>query len=490
VLLLHDSANRTKEDLPPVARKELPRVQFYDHDLIDMYDQTWTWTRDFWKKGTAENGFQSRYFSRPDSKRINSFEDTLATFFLVYSNRLFPVMPSLDNFYAKQEEDGAIRGEYSERNGKPVPNRANPEGVLPPLYAFAEYNIYHKIGSKKRIKDVVPKLQRHYEWVERVFRAPNGLYSVPLAATMMENSPRHDMVYPVDFNSQMALSALYISYLADLLNDKEVSYHYKKAYFSLKTRISSLMWSDEDGYYYDLDKQERRIPLKTIASFWPLLAQIPNEERSEALIAHLSDPKHFGMENPFPTLAACEKSFNPQGGGFRGSVYPEFTYFVLKGLERNNRFDLAREFALRHLYYLLDGLHPDNGKQGTLWEAYLPAREGPAKWTENRKFPRSRHIGTAALSTVAVMIENVVGLNVSLPRKTVDWVIPTRELMGIEDLALKRNTISILCNKSSRGWEIDLESEKLYYLTVNMLNDKKKTLPIPSGKCSILLDKI
>ena len=224
-----------------MARKDFPKVHFYDHDLIDMYDQTWNWIRDFWKKGTAENGFQSRYFSHPDSKRINLLEDTLATFFLVYSNRLFPVMPLLDNYYAKQEEDGAIRGEYAERNGKPVVKRQNPEGVLPPLFAWAEHNLYHKIGSKKRIREVVPKLQRHYEWIERTFRGENGLYSVPLIATGMENSPRQDMSYPIDFNSQMALSALYISNLADLLNDKEVSYRYKKSYFSLKTRISSLM---------------------------------------------------------------------------------------------------------------------------------------------------------------------------------------------------------------------------------------------------------
>ena len=89
-----------------------------------------------------------------------------------------------------------------------------------------------------------------------------------------------------------------------------------------------------------------------------------------------------------------------------------------------------------------------------------------------------------------MMIENVIGLYISLPRKTVDWIIPSLEIMGIEDLALKRNMISILSNKSGRGWEIRLESEKLYYLTVNVLDSKKKTLPIPSGKCSILIDKI
>jgi neutral trehalase len=35
-----------------------------------------------------------------------------------------------------------------------------------------------------------------------------------------------------------------------------------------------------------------------------------------------------------------------------------------------------------------------------------------------------------------------------------------------------------------------MESEKLYYFTINMPNRKKKTLPIPSGKCSMLLDKL
>ena len=51
-------------------------------------------------------------------------------------------------------------------------------------------------------------------------------------------------------------------------------------------------------------------------------------------------------------------------------------------------------------------------------------------------------------------------------------------------------TFTILSNKSSRGWEIQMESEKLYYFTINILDQKKKTLPIPSGKCSMLIDKL
>ena len=63
--------------------------------------------------------------------------------------------------------------------------------------------------------------------------------------------------------------------------------------------------------------------------------------------------------------------------------------------------------------------------------------------------------------------------------------------MGIEKLSLKKNLITINSNKNARGWEIRLESEKLYYFTIEIIDEnKKKTLPIPSGKCSMLIDKL
>jgi neutral trehalase len=473
-----------------VGKKEFPKLHFYDHDLTDMYDYTFNRLKGFWKRGTSENGLQPKYFSYPEAESINQFEAILATFFLVYSNRVFPVLSLLDNFYHKQEEDGAIRGEYWIKDGSPVLSRKNREGVLPPLFAWAEYNIYHKIGLKKRVRENMPILERYFAWLEKACRQENGLYAVPLSATVMTNSPRQQAKYPIDFNTQVAINALYMSALGDILNDKEISYRYKKAYFSLKTRISSLMWNDKDRFYYDLDKDEKQVKVKTAASFWPLLAEIPNEVRAEGLIAHLTDPKTFGLDNPFPSLAANEKDFDQKGYGFRGSVFPFLTYMIIKGLEKYGKFELARECSIKHLYFVLEGLHTEEGMKGTLWEAYAPSREGAASWPGNTQFPRPLFLPYAALSTVALMIENVIGLYISLPRKTVDWIIPSLEIMGIEDLALKRNMISILSNKSGRGWEIRLESEKLYYLTVNVLDSKKKTLPIPSGKCSILIDKI
>ncbi len=298
-----------------MVKKDFPKIHFYDQDLVALYDETWILIRDFWKKGTSASGLHSRYFAHPDSTRINQFNACFATFFLVYSNRIYPVFPLLDNFYAKQEPSGAIRGEYNEKDGKPVKSKDNPRGILPPLFAWAEYNIYHKLGVKKRIRDVLPVLERYFEWIEQTFRRENGLYSVPLAATMMENSPREGVCYPIDFNAQMALAAFYISELADIINDKDTNYKYRKAYFSLKTKINTLMWDEKDGFYFDLDRNEKRLKVKTIASFWPLLAEIPNEARGEQLIEHLVDPREFGVENPFPTLAVRDRALRPGGRG-------------------------------------------------------------------------------------------------------------------------------------------------------------------------------
>lgn len=473
-----------------VASKEFPAIHFYDQDFVDIYDRTWAWLQDFWKRGTQQNGFKSRYFNYPDNTSIHQFETCLSTFFLVYSNKNYPSYTLLENFYQNQEENGAIRGEYSEEDGKPVITQDNPEGVHPPLFAWAEYNIYHKVGQKKRIREIMPNLEKYYDWLEASFKKENGLFSVPFSALMMPNSPRKKAYYPVDFNAQMAATALYMSALGDVLNDKEISFKYKRKYFSIKTRINSFMWSDDAEFYYDLDRKEQQIPIQTIASYWTLLAEIPNEHKANCLIQKLKDPQLFGTENPFPSLAVNDPKFDPKGKGCRGSVYPVFTFMVIKGLEKYDRYDMAREFAIRHLYYMLDALHPEGKEQGNLYEAYQPNAEGPAKWPGHEEFPKELYMPYNALATITLMIENVIGLYISLPRKTVDWIVPTLEIMGIEDLSLKRNMITILSNKSGRGWEIRLESEKLYYFTINLLGEKKKTLPIPSGKCSMLIDKL
>jgi neutral trehalase len=474
-----------------VTRRDFPRIHFYDQDFVDIYDKTWAWIQDCWNMGSEQSSIQGKIFSYPGSPVVQQTDAIFSSFFLVYSNRIYQAYPTLDIFYEHQEPNGAIRSAYNIETGLPHVGQNNPEGLGLPLFAWAEYNLYHKTGNKKRVKDIISILDRYTNWIDLVFKRPNGLYEVPLEALDMLNAPREEAVYPVDFNTMMAINVLYMSALADILNDKEASFRYKRQYFSLKTRLNTLMWDPEEGFYHDIDGQERRLPVKTIAGYWPLLAEISNDDKAERIISKLSDPRFFGAPHPFPSVAVNEPCFNENGHGYRGSVYPHLTFMVIKGLERYQRWDLARECAIRHLYFVLDSMSPEgNHHKGNLWEAYLPLKEGPAQWPEKPEFPRPQYLTYDALSTICLTIENIVGLFISLPRKTVDWIIPNLEIMGVENLSLKKNMITILSNKSGRGWEIHMESEKLYYFTINILGKKKKTLPIPSGKCSMLIDKL
>ena len=475
-------------------KHDFPKIHFYDQDFVDIYNKTWSWVSSFWlNPSNGEQDTDNGLFVYPQDNKyiLSQFESIFSTFFLVYSNRNFDACKNIDYFYARQEKSGAIRWKYDAVTNKPELDSANPEGVGLPLFAFAEFNLYHKSANKRRIKEVMPALQKYMDWLDANFKQENGLYAVPHCASTMSNSPREGTFYPVDFNACMAVNASYMSALGDILNDKDLSFQYRKMYFSIKTRINSLMWDADTNFYYDLNANQERLSVKTLAAYWTMLAEIPNADKADRLVEHLNDPKSFGTEHPFPCLSADDPHFSEEGNGYCGSVMPAFNFMIIKGLERYGQLELARECAIRHLYFVLETLMPnEENVPGDLYEAYRPNKEGKATCESDPAFARPRYLLTAALSTIALMIENVIGLSISLPRKTVDWIIPNLEIMGIENLSLKRNLITILSNKSTRGWEIQMESEKLYYFTINILNQKKKTLPIPSGKCSMLIDKL
>ncbi len=468
----------------------VPRIHFYDQDFVDMYDRTWVWLDEVWHQGEKDGTFPEGYYTHGDSSVINLFDACLSSLFLVYSNQRYSPYSMIDFFYSMQKEDGQIAENYDITTKSPVFTEDNPLGISLPMLSYVEFVFFHKIGNKKRLKDVVPMLEKYFQWIQANCMKPNGLYSVPDSATHMGNLPREGAVYTVDYNAAVAVFALYMSYIGDILNDKELSFRYKRVYFSVKTRINGMMWDGDDHFYYDLDADEQRIKNKHIGCYMTLLAEIPNDEYASFLIDKLKDENEFGTENPFPSVPASSKYFSADGNGYNGGVSSFFIYFVVKGLMNYGAFVFARECTIRHMYFILDTLHPDAEQQGDTWEIYKPGQEGAASVPEGME-NRKRYLPSLGLVVIALMVENIIGLEISLPRKTVNWTMQSLEEMGIEDLSLKKNSITILSNKNTRGWEIRLESEKLYYFTIHILeDDKKKTLPIPSGKCSMLIDKL
>lgn len=472
-------------------KRFVPKINYFNQDFVDVYVRSWNTIDEYWQ---THNG---TIFTASGKTKINQYEACFSTFYQVYSNRIYNVSNILDDFYDKQEANGAIRGEYDIATGSVINlGEDNPNNLLPPLFSWSEFDMYHKVGTKKqRIKDVLPKLEAYFKYIDELcFDESVGLYKVPISATGLNSKARKDAVYPIDYNCQQALNAFYLAELGDILNMKEFSFVYKRRYFMLKTKINEMMWDKEDNFYYDLDKNGKIIKVKTLAAYWSLLAMLPNKESVKYLVDYLKDETVFGTPNPFPSIAVNEADFDEQGGYFCGDVRPELTFMVIKGLEKCEMYEFAREVAIRHLYFIIDTFHSeDKDNKSMFFSAYQPYTEGHAtsKITDISAYLEKDTVMTTSLITITVMIENVIGLLISLPRKTVEWVVPILERMEIEKLSLKRNEISILVAKNSRGsWEIKLESEKLYYFTANLLNIKKKTWPIPNGRCSMLIDKL
>ena len=99
----------------------------------------------------------------------------------------------------------------------------------------------------------------HFEVYQRIIEGKERRQAVKEAAAHVYPAIAETTDYLVDFNAQQALNALYMAQLGEILNDKEISFRYNRHYFSLKTRINNLMWNDEDGIYYDLDRKEQQL---------------------------------------------------------------------------------------------------------------------------------------------------------------------------------------------------------------------------------------
>lgn len=475
----------------------IPTVKHFNPDLVDLYDKTWVWISKAWHPVQKNDKKGISYLSSEDES-FDYFTSVIPTFFLIYSGEKYDPCAILDFYYSKQEENGAIRSHFDKTTYEHIAqNKNNPEDISVPLFASAEYAIYNKTGNKKRLKDVVPKIKKYYTWLMNVcgFKT-HGLLKTPSSVSLLGNVDRKNARFLVEFNCAVAIELLRLTELGDILNEKPLMMFAKPLSDAILCGVRDKMWSATDEFLYDLDANGEQIKNPHIGEVFYLLSNEVNHV-TLGIIKKLKDPNEFNTYNVFPTVPKSSEQFESGRNGFKGGVSSILTFFAIKGLENKGEFIFASECAMRHLFTMLESLStPLNGETiGDVWEVYKNESDGPVMFLDSRKketiFPKRRYLPAVGLITINLLIENVIGMNISLPQKTVHWTMQSYSEMGIENFPLKRNSISIQCVKNDRGWEIRLESEKLYYFTLTNLSEKKEhKLPIPSGKCSLLPEKV
>jgi neutral trehalase len=130
------------------------------------------------------------------------------------------------------------------------------------------------------------------------------------------------------------------------------------------------MWDEADSFYYDVSDKGQRIKVKTIASFWPLIAGVADQQSAKVLVRKLKDPGMFWRQTPFPSLAAGHLLYGPKGKYWLGGVWAPTNYMVIKGLQQHGYEEFATEAAARYLKALA-AVHQ---RTGTLWESLRTGR--------------------------------------------------------------------------------------------------------------------
>jgi len=459
--------------LPTFAetREKLP-APIYDEDplVVQMYWKTWELAfRNFYEPA-PQSGFVSQFIDAAFNENIFLWDTCFLTMFCNYGHPLVPGIASLDNFYAKQHEDGEICREINRTTGRDFtqwvngdgkdlfsrwgrfsvkyvgrdvpqpPSRLTLDALNHPIFAWAELESFRVTGDRSRLGLVYEPLVHYYAALQKYIRQGNGLYMTDWAS--MDNSPRVPFLAEggtaVDTSSQMVLFARQLAQIADHLDKTEDAARYRREADELAALVNEKMWDPEKEFYFDLAVDGRPSPVRTIAAYWTLLAGVASPGQADALAAELRNPDTFGRRHRVPTVPADQEGYNPAGGYWRGAVWSPTNTMVIRGLERYEKHQLARQIALEHLARVAEVFKAT----GTVWENYASDAAAPGK-PAKRDF-----VGWTGIVPILYFIEYRIGLKPDAPNNRLRWMLTSGQRCGCERFRFGGHTTTLIAEAS------------------------------------------
>ena len=416
-------------------------------DWIELYYKAWDLAADNINFARPGTGFVAEYMDEAlTDHKIWQWDTLFIAMFAKYSNGELPIMDGVDNFYRKQRADGFICRELSERDGTDIyPNSAQPWPISnpnPPLYSWAEWDYYLVTGDSSRFtkaitsnrkdenphtKTILQRLYDYHFWIKNNIRHADGHYRSDHWANGMDDSPRNLITMDgawMDLAAQQALSALYLAKMAAVVGDETMRQTMLEEHREHKDLVNNSYWHEADKLYYDLDARRAVYKTKTVATFWPLVAEVASRHQADHLVHHLIDFNAFWRPLLVPTLAADEPAYSVTGEYWQGASWPPTTYMVARGLAAQGYWHLARAVAENYVA----GLSALYQATGTIWENSAPEIVAPS----TDSIPH--FVGWGGLGPIAMLIEHVLGINLNAPAGKVEWRLGQAARHGVENL--------------------------------------------------------
>ena len=425
---------------------ELPHPVWDGHDdTLACYDFAWKTAFSHLRTPTPGTGFISNYISTMFNGAFFLWDTSFIAMYGKYAAKVFNFQKSLDNFYSHQYADGFICREIWEDTPGESFHRYDPSSTGPNILAWSEWQYYEQTGDLERLRRVFDPILAYHLWMQENRTWPDGSYYSSGWGCGMDNIPRLQPGYNVMFSHghmiwvdaciQAVISAKHLLMMAEVLGREADVRPLKDEIASLTTLINDKLWDEEDGFYFDQWRDGSLNHVKTIGSYWALLADIVPPEWLERFIAHLENPKEFWRPHLIPSLAADAEGYFPGGDYWRGSVWAPTNFMLLRGLTRVGKEELAYRIAVNHLENAVK-VFCDTG---TLWENYAP------ETIERGSHSNPDFVGWTGLIPIAVLFEYVFGLRPDEKAGKIVWIVNRTERHGVENYPFSGKTLDLLC---------------------------------------------
>ena len=269
-----------------------------------------------------------------------------------------------------------------------IPHMTTPDNISgitqPPVIGWGAYLVYEKSGNKDFLRNVLKNNKAFLLWCrENRRKGDNELYSWHTNPELnnrcdesgMDNSPRFDTesdLFAIDFSCYMANETRFMKKIADELGDKENSDFFEDWHRKIKDDINTVLWCEEDGFYYDYDITNNRFhKVQSVSTFLPVFSGVCNDNQCAKLVAHLENPEEFGTEFPVPSISKKDPNFGTDM--WRGPVWINYNYMISKGLAEYGYVSKATEIKEKTLCVIDEWYN----RTGTIYEFYDSENKTP-----------------------------------------------------------------------------------------------------------------
>jgi len=478
-----------EQAIPVHDADSLPQLITDEHPVwIAMYNRAWEIAFSNLRKPESESGFIANFIDTAFNANSFMWDSCFMMMFGRYARRAFNFMGTLDNFYAKQHDDGFICREINTFSGSDLFQSHDPRSTGPDILAWTEWQDYLLTGDIQRIRDIFPVLIAYHRWWKEWRRHPDGSYWTSGWGSGMDNQTRvpdseyHHRYYTwIDAMFQQCLNCQILLKMAETIERDEFNSELQTELDFLADYFEQKMWDDKHKFYFDRAPDGTLSRIKSIGTFWGFLCDLVSEEKAGDLMNHLQDENSFNRPHPVPTQSYDSDDYNPYGGYWLGGVWSPTNYMVLQGLSHRGNDALAHQIAYKHVEHVARVFEDS----GTLYENYAP--EHPQRGIPSQ----DEFVGWTGLSAITIPIEYLIGIRPMKHNAGLIWDIRLTERHGVLRYPFgQSNTLDLICEARTSDSDIpSISASTQEKITLDIrYNNRSKTITLEAGKHNILLE--